>query len=560
MKKVILVDGNNLLFRSYYATAYTGNIMKNKEGFPTNALYGFVNMINKIINEEEPKYMMVAFDIGKTFRHESYEDYKGGREATPDDLKKQFPVAKKILTAMGIKYFELEGYEADDIIGTFAKEVDVNDDFIATIVSSDKDLLQLISDDVEVKLLKSKDYIRMDKVTFKETYGLDPIKMIDLKALMGDSSDNIPGVKGIGEKTAIKLLQEYDNLDNLYNNLDNLSSSVKTKLSIDKDNAYMSRELATINKAVPMEINLDDITYNGEHSDELIEIFNDLEFYSFLKKMDNPKKGEIKKEDINYKVISNLNELDNIKESSLYIELNNDNYHNADIVGISVFDGNNGYYIPSNLIDDCKYFNEGNKYTYDLKRLYVSLKKRNIIINNVNFDTMIGVYLLNYNVKSNIEELMNKMNYEISFIDKNASVSEDEFIRRSILKAKFIYNTKNDICEELEKDNLTSLYNDIEHPLSIILGDMEYEGIRVDKNVLNEMKEELKIKIELISKDIYNYAGEEFNISSVKQLGYILFDKLKLPVVKKTKTGYSTDNSVLEKLKSGYPIVEKILE
>ena len=168
MKKVILVDGNNLLFRSYYATAYTGNIMKNKEGFPTNALYGFVNMINKIINEEEPKYIMVAFDIGKTFRHESYEEYKGGREATPDDLKKQFPIAKKILTAMGIKYFELEGYEADDIIGTFAGVVDINDDFIATIVSSDKDLLQLISDDVEVKLLKSKDYIRMNKETFKE--------------------------------------------------------------------------------------------------------------------------------------------------------------------------------------------------------------------------------------------------------------------------------------------------------------------------------------------------------------------------------------------------------
>ena len=400
----------------------------------------------------------------------------------------------------------------------------------------------------------------MNKETFKETYGLDPIKMIDLKALMGDSSDNIPGVKGIGEKTAIKLLQEYDNLDNLYNNLDNLSNSVKTKLSTDKDNAYMSKELATINKSVPMEINLDDITYSGNHTDELIEIYNDLEFYSFLKKMDNTKKEEVKKEEINYKVITDLNELDNIKDSSLYIELNNDNYHNADIIGISIYDGTNGYYIPSNLIDNCKYFNDSIKYTYDLKRLYVSLKKRNIIIDNVNFDTMICVYLLNYNVKNNIEELMNKMNYEISFIDKNTSVSEEEFIKRSILKAKFIYDTKEELTKELEEDNLTNLYNDIEHPLSIILGDMEYEGIRVDKNVLNEMKEEIKIKIELISKDIYNYAGEEFNISSVKQLGYILFDKLKLPVVKKTKTGYSTDNSVLEKLKNGYPIVEKILE
>ena len=209
MKKVILVDGNNLMFRSFYATLYSGSIMTNKEGFPTNALYGFVNMINKIVNEEKPEYIMVAFDIGKTFRHEKYDYYKGKRDETPDDLKKQFPIAKKILTAMGIKYFEINGYEADDIIGTFAKKIDETPEFIGTIVSSDKDLLQLISDDVEVKLLKQKDYIRMNKEQFYSTYGLEPIKMIDLKSLMGDPSDNIPGVKGIGEKTAIKLLQQY---------------------------------------------------------------------------------------------------------------------------------------------------------------------------------------------------------------------------------------------------------------------------------------------------------------------------------------------------------------
>ena len=210
MKKIVLVDGNNLMFRSYYATAYTGSIMRNSKGFPTNGLYGFVNMINKIINEENPEYMMVAFDVGKTFRHEKYDNYKGGRNETPDDLKCQFPVAKEILKAMNIKYLEMNGYEADDIIGTMAKMVDESDDYEGLIVSSDKDLLQLISDKVVVKLLKSKDYIMMNHDTFVDTYGIEPIRMIDLKGLMGDSSDNIPGVKGIGEKTALKLLKEYE--------------------------------------------------------------------------------------------------------------------------------------------------------------------------------------------------------------------------------------------------------------------------------------------------------------------------------------------------------------
>ena len=205
MKKVILIDGNNILFRSFYATAYTGTIMKNSKGFPTNALYGFINMINKIINEENPEYIMIAFDKGKTFRHDKYETYKDGRRETPNELKEQFPVAKKLVEAMGITYYEIDNYEADDIIGTFAKKVDEDKDFVATIISSDKDLLQLISDEVDVKLLRPTGFIRMDKQEFFNTYGVEPAKMVDLKALMGDASDNIPGVKGIGEKTAMKI-------------------------------------------------------------------------------------------------------------------------------------------------------------------------------------------------------------------------------------------------------------------------------------------------------------------------------------------------------------------
>ena len=245
------------MFRSYFATLYSGSVMTNKEGFPTNALYGFVNMMNKIINEENPEYIAVAFDIGKTFRHEKYDYYKGKRDETPEDLKKQFPVAKKILTAMGIKYFELAGYEADDIIGTFSKKITELPEYTGLIVSSDKDLLQLITDDVEVKLLKPQNYLRMNKTTFFDTYGLEPPKMVDLKSLMGDASDNIPGVKGIGEKTALKLLQEYGSLDNIYQNIDNIKGAVKTKLINDKENAYMSYDVATFFKEVPFDTDLE---------------------------------------------------------------------------------------------------------------------------------------------------------------------------------------------------------------------------------------------------------------------------------------------------------------
>ena len=279
MDKIILVDGNNLLFRSYYATAYNGNFMKNSKGFPTNALFGFTNMINKIILEEKPSYMLVAFDKGKTFRHEKYKDYKGGRIETPDELKLQFPKAKELLTAMGIKYYEIDNYEADDIIGTFAKYCDIEDRFIGTIISSDKDLLQLISDDVDIKLLKQKDYIRYNKESFISEYGIVPDSIRDLKGLMGDSSDNIPGVRGIGEKTALKLLQEYKTIENLYDNIDNIKGKTKEKLLEDKDNAFFSKELATIYKDVPVDIFIDDIIYKGNDSKKLNDLYEDLEFY-----------------------------------------------------------------------------------------------------------------------------------------------------------------------------------------------------------------------------------------------------------------------------------------
>ena len=279
MKKIILVAGNNLLFRSFYATAYQGVIMRNSKGFPTNALYGFINMMNKIIKEENPNYIMVAFDKGKTFRHEKYDEYKAGRAAMPEDLGLQFPKAKEVLDAMGIKHFEIENYEADDIIGTLSKKVDEESDFVGTIISSDKDLLQLISDEVDVKLLKQSGHILMDKTEFRNTYKVDPIKMIDLKALMGDASDHIPGVKGIGEKTAINLLEKYGSLDGVYENLESISPKTREKLTLDKENAYMSHDLATIYREVPLDFTLEDCKYNPQPTEKFKDILKELEFH-----------------------------------------------------------------------------------------------------------------------------------------------------------------------------------------------------------------------------------------------------------------------------------------
>lgn len=547
MKKVVLVDGNNLMFRSYFATLYSGSTLRNKKGFPTNAIYGFVNMINKIISEEKPMYMAVAFDIGKTFRHEKYDYYKGKRDNTPDELKEQFPIAKQILTAMNIKYFELQGYEADDIIGTFSKKCEQDDDFKALIVSSDKDLLQLITEQTEVKLLKTKDYIRMDYKTFYDTYGIEPIKMIDLKALMGDASDNIPGVKGIGEKTALKLLTTYGSLSSIYEHIDEIKGSVKDKLIQDKDNAYMSYNIATIYKDVPLNVELEELAYIPKDKNELYKIYNELEFYSLIKESNNKEENSNNIENINY--INKSKQEINDDIISLYIDLDNNNYHNANILGFAIYNNSVSSYIPYTKDTDLSFLNK-KIYTYDYKRLYVSLKKNNLTIPTCLFDTMIGAYLVNYNIKDDISYLAKQMGYEID----NSSKENSE-----IDKAKFVYDTYNTLMDMMQKENVMTLYNDIEFPLVTVLAKMEMNGIKVKKEVLFEMKDEILKRIEEVSQIIYNMAGVEFNISSPKQLGDILFEKLGLPHAKKNKTGYSTDISVLEKLRD-YPIVEYIIE
>ncbi len=559
MKKVILIDGNNLLFRSYYATAYKGNIMRNSKGFPTNGLYGFINMLNKIISEENPKYIMIAFDKGKTFRHEKYTDYKAGRMETPEDLKIQFPKAKELALAMGIKYFEVDNYEADDIIGTFAKEIDKDPDFIGTIVSSDKDLLQLISNDIDVKLLKTEDFIRMNEKLFVDTYKIKPVRMIDLKALMGDPSDHIPGVKGIGEKGALKLLQDYDTIENIYDHIEEIKGSIKDKLINDKEMAFFSKEMATIYKDVPLDNNLNNIEYKGIN-EKYTEVLEDLEFYSLLKKIP-------KKEIPTIKEVEIINDLKNIKidkDYAFYLEVKG-NYHDKNIIGMAIYNEDISIFITKEvLLTDIDFFNNKlNKYTYDLKKTLVLFKYLGIKLNSCNFDMMLISYLLNYNIKDDIAYLMNNANLDVSFSEqllKKDTYDINAVASETIKKAKFIYENKDLYLSELKAKDCLKLYEEIEFPLTEVLADMEYTGVTISKEILLKMKEEIKVKMDLVANNIYNFAGCEFNILSPKQLGEILFGKLGINYPKKViKDKYSTASDILEKLIM-YPIVREVLE
>ena len=573
MKKIVLVDGNNLLFRSFYATSYQGNIMKNSKGFPTNALYGFINMMNKIIKEEKPSYLLVAFDKGKTFRHDKYDDYKAGRMAMPDELKLQFPKAKDVLDAMGIKHFEIDNYEADDIVGTLAKLVDIDNDFIATIVSSDKDLLQLISPDVVVKLLKQKDYIMMTEEEFRKIYGVDPIKMIDLKALMGDASDNIPGVKGIGEKTAINLISKYGSLEELYNNIDSVGGKTKEKLINDKDAAFMSYDIATIYREVPLGFGLEDCKYDGYDNDKLYELLNEFEFHSLLKKLSlntgstnntnlNSEKNNIEVRDISL--------FDQNKPFSFYVEVLGSNYSKGRLIGVSLYDGEYSYFIDESDINKYSYIFENNiqKFTYDLKKCIVVLNKYNIRINNCVFDTMVGCYMLDYNLKDDLAFVAQAFDYNIPLYEeffgtekRPKEFSVEELKSFCGLKAKFIYKSRGEIQDGIHDFNEDDLFYNVEMPLINVLADMEMTGIKLDVSYLDNAQAELEEKMDLTLKKIYSLAGMEFNVMSPAQLSKVLFEVLEIPYPKRVKNGkYSTSKDILDKIINKHPIVSEVLD
>ncbi len=562
MKKIILVDGNNLLFRSFYATAYSGSMMKNSKGFPTNALYGFTSMINKIIEEENPLYMAVAFDIGKNFRAEKYAFYKEGRKETPEELKMQMPYARKILQGMGIKYFELAPYEADDIIGTLAKKVVDDPDFIGTIVSSDRDLIQLINDQIDIKLLKQKGYIRYNPQNFYEEFKIEPINIIDLKALAGDTSDNIPGVKGIGEKTALNLLAQYKTIEGIYDNIENIKGKAQEKLLVDKEMAFTSKEIATIYKEVPLDIkDLEDLKYEPKETPELYSLFEELEFYSLLKKFTKPNPSKTIENVIMVNDPSDLVLNDTV---AFYIEVDNSNYHLAHILGMAITDKDNTYYIKPELIKECflKIINK-TLYTFDLKKDICVLNKMGVFLEDAKYDLMLAAYLLNYTIKDDIAYLMKPESYQVELYEDyilKGNFDLEEVKKEICLKSKFIYDTHERFITELKREEMFKLYEEIEMPLVKVLASMELTGVKVDSKILDNMKEEIKVKIDAISNEIYNLAGEEFNIASTKQLGEILFLKLGLPGGVKTQKGYKTDVKVMHKLLGSHPIIEKILE
>lgn len=578
MKKVILIDGNNLLFRSYYATAYSGAVMRNSKGFPTNALYGFIQMINKILNEERPEYVMIAFDKGKTFRHEKYPDYKGGRSETPTELLEQFPVAKELVEAMGMTYMEIDNYEADDIIGTFAKKIDENEEFTGTIISSDKDLLQLISDEVDVKLLKQVGFIRMDVEEFRKTYGVDPIRMIDLKALMGDASDNIPGVKGVGEKTAIALLKEYDNIDYLYEHIDSVKGKLKEKLELGKESAYMSKDLATIYRSVPIDTDFEHIKYRGVDALKYIHMLEELEFFSLIKKLDIPTDLVQKKEESSLDITilttkEEVEKLDLTEPYAFYLEILGNNYHRDKKLGIGIYNEKVQVYIPFDVLIQVPSFfdNDTLKMTYDLKKSLVSFTYHGMDIKGCSYDAMVAAYLLNKNLREDISYLANTLGYSISFYEEvfgtnkvNSRLKEPDIeviAKLCIEKAKFIYETKEQLENELKQEEAMPLFQQIEMPLTYVLADMEKTGIRVDKKFLEEMGESLKLQIDSLEQEIYDLAGESFNLNSPKQLGEMLFVKLAIPYPKKVKdNSYSTSKDILDKVAPFYPIASKILE
>ena len=556
MEKVVLIDGNNLIFRSYYATAYRGELLTNSKGLPTNAIYAYVQMLIKIISEEKPTHIMVAFDKGKTFRHESYDDYKGGRNETPSELKQQIPYAKQITRAMGITVEELENYEADDIIGTYSKKIETE----VLLVSSDRDLLQLISPNVKMKLLKMKDFIYYDEKSFYEDYGIKPIEVIDLKALMGDSSDNIKGVTGIGEKTALKLIKEYHTIDNLYKNIDNLKGKIKENLLNDKESAYKSLELATIYLNVPIEVNLEKIVYKGSNEEELNSLLKELEFTSLFNKM-KMKKNE---EKLEIEIIEDTNFSLN-EDYSLYLLSSNLSYFKSKTLGVAISTKDKNYFIKTEYFNDKIFNNNFNKYTYDVKRVDVALSLLNFN-NNINFDNYIAYYLLNEKITEDIAFIMNNKGYDVKlnediFKKDKILIEEENLINDACKKARFIYEEKNRLIEEIDKNDLHYLYYDIELKLALILANMEKEGILVDKSYLDNLEIEIRAKLKDLEEKIYAISEEEFNISSPKQLGVILFEKLNIPYPKKSKnSNYSTDKEVLDKIRIFNPIVSLVEE
>ena len=580
MDKIILLDGNSLSYRAFYAMP----ALKNKKGLYTNSVYGFTLMLERILEDTKPKYALVAFDKGKeTFRHKSYEAYKGTRDKTPTELVEQFGYVRELIESYGIKYEEHLDYEADDIIGSYAKIAE-KAGLEVIIVSGDKDLTQLASDNITVYYTK-RGVTEIDYYTpefINEKYGLTPQQIVDMKGLMGDKSDNIPGIPGVGEKTAIKLLTEYETVENVLENIDNISGKkLKERLTEGKEDAILSKKLATIFTDVPVDNKIEDLTFK-EDREKKKELFEKLEFVSFLRKLsqensaadesETETKEEKIKKDIEIQIADKDTKL-NFKKSSLHIECYTEDYQNSDVLGVSVYVGDTAYIFSEENFFDNKYAieylqSQEEKTVYDIKKIIYIAKKNNKKINGDVFDIKIANYLIDVTSKSEIDKIV--FNYLGEIISSNEeiygkgakrSLPTQEVLNSYIAKiAASILEVKPLMIKSLEEENMLDLYKNIEIKVARVLANMEFEGIHVSKKALDEMSHEFDERIKVLEGSIYTLAGSEFNIASPKQLGVVLFEDLGLPVVKKTKTGYSTAVEVLEQLQYKHDIIPLIME
>ena len=579
---LIIIDGNSIINRAFYALPD----MSNSDGLKTNAIFGFVRMMFKIIEDYQPTHMSVAFDKkAPTFRHKQYADYKAGRKKMPDELGQQLEPLKELLDKFNINRLELAGYEADDIIGTVAKLGEENN-FKVYIVTGDKDAIQLASHKTTT-LITKKGVGEVEEYNYDsvvERYEMTPTQFIDLKGLMGDKSDNIPGVPGIGEKTGIKLLKQYSTIENLIEHTDELKGSIKKKIEENKELALMSKELATIITNVPLDIKLEDLEYGDYNKDDVIEKFKEFGFTSLISKLLEMDGGETSiKEEVNLKV----QHLDNVED---FIEKAKENKKVIiDVIGregnildkkvINVFlslDGEEIYYINEDELSKIESLlsdSEIKKHGYDLKEDYILLKPYEIELNAMDFDITIAEYLIDSKSSTSYEcsaiamkYLTRKIKSKEDLLGKGAKAKKFDEIEFDELSAYIgdILNTVNGVYpkmeENLKETEMDGLFYHVEMPLVEVLGSMEYIGMKVDKDQLNELKEKFTTIINELENEIFELAGEPFNINSPKQLGVVLFEKLGLPVIKKTKTGYSTNAEVLEKLRDKHEIIDKITE
>ncbi|HFI0408430.1 TPA: DNA polymerase I [Streptococcus suis] len=574
--KLLLIDGSSVAFRAFFALYHQIDRFKSPTGLHTNAIYGFHLMLDHMMKRIEPTHILVAFDAGKTtFRTEMFADYKAGRAKTPDEFREQFPFIRQMLDAMGIKHYELSQYEADDIIGTLDKMAERTDiPFDVTIVSGDKDLIQLTDENTVVEISKKgvAEFEEFTPAYLMEKMGITPTQFIDLKALMGDKSDNIPGVTKIGEKTGLKLLTEFGSLEGIYEHIDSMKASkMKENLIADKEQAFLSRTLATIDTQAPIEIGLDDIVYQGPRIEELGQFYDDMGFKQLRAQLGTTNTQE--EEVLDFQIVSEVSSAMFKKDQFFYFEILGENYHREEVVGLAWGDKDGIYVGGPELLDSpvLKDFLEHQPIkTYDFKRGKVLLARKGIDLLPATFDSRLAKYLLSTvddNALTTIAHLYGQTSLipDEAIYGKGAKLAlpeRDVFFPHLARKVQVLLETEAPMLAKLEENQQSDLLFEMELPLSNVLAKMEIAGIKVKVETLKAMQAENEVLIEQLTKEIYELAGQEFNINSPKQLGTILFEDMGLPLeyTKKTKTGYSTAVDVLERLAPIAPVVSKILD